>query len=68
MNTESIYNIFIVDDHQLVIDGISSLIKGSEQFRISGSSTNPLEVSERLRTFPSDILLTDISMPAMNGI
>lgn len=68
MNAASIYNVFIVDDHQLVIDGISSLIKGAEQFRISGSSTNPMEVAKMLRTYPSDILLTDISMPAMNGI
>ncbi|MCF8452393.1 MAG: response regulator transcription factor [Pedobacter sp.] len=68
MNTGSIFNIFIVDDHQLVIDGISSLINGSEQFRISGSATNPGKVSEMLRQFPSDILLTDISMPSMNGI
>jgi len=68
MNKGLIYNIFIVDDHQLVIDGISSLLKGSEQFNISGSSTNPLEVSLRLSQSSTDILLTDISMPAMNGI
>lgn len=34
MNKGLIYNIFIVDDHQLVIDGISSLLKGSEQFNL----------------------------------
>ena len=68
MNKGLIYNIFIVDDHQLVIDGISSLLKGSEQINISGSSTNPLEVSLRLSQSSTDILLTDISMPAMNGI
>ena len=68
MHEEPIKNIFIVDDHQLVIDGISSLINGSTLFKISGFTTKPLEVVELLKRFPSDVLLTDISMPQMNGI
>lgn len=60
--------VFIVDDHQLVIDGIKSLLSGSDEFLVSGSSSNPEKVIELLVENPTDILLTDISMPSMSGI
>ncbi|MES3016381.1 MAG: response regulator transcription factor [Bacteroidota bacterium] len=60
--------IFIVDDHQLVIDGLRSLLGGSNKYQISGSSQDPESVIDLLQQFPSDILLTDISMPSMSGI
>lgn len=68
MTNTQVYRIFIVDDHQLVIDGISSLLGGSAQYHISGSSQKPEQVLEMLETHPSDILLTDVSMPSMSGI
>ncbi|TCD00173.1 response regulator [Pedobacter psychroterrae] len=60
--------IFIVDDHQLVIDGIRSLLADAPQYTIGGFSQHPEEVLAMLETHPVDILLTDISMPGMSGI
>lgn len=60
--------IFIVDDHQLVIDGIRSLLADALQYTIGGFSQHPEEVLAMLETHPVDILLTDISMPGMSGI
>ncbi len=68
MEKRKVTRVFIVDDHQLVIDGIRSLLSGSEDFQISGSTRNPESVPELLSENPSDILLTDISMPGMSGI
>ena len=68
MEKRLVTKIFIVDDHQLVIDGIKSLLSGSDHYQISGSTQDPESVSELLSLHPSDILLTDISMPAMSGI
>ena len=60
--------VFIVDDHQLVIDGIRSLLADSPDYPLSGFSHLPMQVLELLEENPTDILLTDISMPWMSGI
>jgi two-component system nitrate/nitrite response regulator NarL len=60
--------IFIVDDHQLVVDGIRSLLAASPNYTIAGDCQRPLEVIQLLASTPIDILLTDVSMPLMSGI
>ena len=60
--------IFIVDDHALVIDSLTDLLKDQEQFAIVGSARNGLELLEKLPGCPADIVLLDIRMPKMNGI
>jgi len=61
-------NIFIVDDHQMVIDGLKLLISGDDAFTVCGESSNPANVTSMLAGNPADILLTDVSMPAMSGV
>ncbi|MES2430766.1 MAG: response regulator transcription factor [Bacteroidota bacterium] len=57
----------IVDDHQIVIDGLKSLLHGHEQFSVVAECTQPEEMLHKLSSTPVDILLTDIMMPVMNG-
>ena len=57
----------IVDDHQIVIDGLMSLLKGHDKFRFAFATTDPSEVEDKLREAPVDILLTDIMMPKLPG-
>ncbi len=61
-------SIAIVDDHQIVIDGIKSLLNGHEDFKIAIESTDSLQMLSLLKTKHIDILLTDIMMPGMNGV
>ena len=62
--------ILIVEDEPLTRDAISHIIR--EHFEKENilfiSASNGVEALEKLREFPSDILLTDISMPEMDGI
>jgi DNA-binding NarL/FixJ family response regulator len=60
--------IFIVDDHQMVIDGLRLILNTIENFDIVGESNHPLMVLEMLKQTPADILLTDVSMPDMTGV
>jgi DNA-binding NarL/FixJ family response regulator len=60
-------NIAIVDDHQIVIDGIKSLLEDQPGFSIVACTTSPRQMLELLGNKPVDILLTDIMMPEMNG-
>jgi two-component system, NarL family, nitrate/nitrite response regulator NarL len=58
----------IVDDHQIVIDGLRSLLKGHEQYEIVLESNNPETILEQLHKQSVDILLTDVMMPVMTGV
>jgi len=60
--------LFIVDDHQLVVDGLRSLLNNEEQYTIVGCSNRPKEVVDMLEDLQVDVLLTDINMPEMTGV
>lgn len=57
----------IVDDHQIVIDGLKSLLHGHDRFEVLIECTLPLQMLDLLEKKPVDILLTDVMMPGMNG-
>ena len=57
----------LVDDHQIVIDGLMSLLKGNDNFRFAFATTDPTEVVQKMTQSPVDILLTDIMMPVLPG-
>jgi two-component system nitrate/nitrite response regulator NarL len=64
--TEKI-KIFIADDHQLVIDGICSLLMNEPEFEITGTSSKSA-VMTMLEKMHVDILLTDVQMPDVSGV
>jgi two-component system nitrate/nitrite response regulator NarL len=66
MNASNI-KIAIVDDHQIVIDGITSLLDNNHNISIISTSTSGLDMLQKLKTTKVDILLTDIMMPEING-
>lgn len=57
----------IVDDHQIVIDGLKSLLQGQAGFSVMIEGNDPVEMLAKLASHPVDILITDIMMPGMNG-
>ncbi|MBL0012567.1 MAG: response regulator transcription factor [Flavobacterium sp.] len=63
-------NIIIVDDHQLVLDGIKSMLSGQDKFRIIAEALSGEAAFELIQsnTLPIDIVVTDISMKGMSGI
>ncbi|MEO6583208.1 MAG: response regulator transcription factor [Ferruginibacter sp.] len=58
----------IVDDHQIVIDGLKSLLSGVPSLEMCGNSTDAANMLLQLQTISVDILLTDIMMEPMNGV
>jgi DNA-binding NarL/FixJ family response regulator len=61
-------NVLIVDDQQLVRDGISALLDLQEGISIVGSAGDGEEALEFINSQEVDIVLMDIRMPVMNGI
>ncbi len=58
----------IVDDHQIVIDGLRSLLKGHKEYEIILESTRPEQLVQELRKRQPDLLLTDVMMPTLSGV
>lgn len=64
----NITKLAIVDDHQIVIDGLRSLLKGHQHYEIILESNHPERLMEELRKQQPDILLTDVMMPTLSGV
>lgn len=60
--------ILIVDDHQIVIDGLYALLQHADNFEVIGQCSDPLLVLEELAKKPVDILLTDVHMAGLSGV
>jgi two-component system, NarL family, nitrate/nitrite response regulator NarL len=57
----------LVDDHQIVIDGLMALLKGEQRYQFAFATTHPEEVIEKLKARHVDVLLTDVMMPNLPG-
>lgn len=60
--------IYLVDDHQMLIDGLKAIINSEPGFEIVGECTLPLLAFEQIQLLKPKIVLTDINMPEMSGI
>ena len=60
--------IFIADDHAIFRDGLRTLLSNISGLEVLEEAANGLEMLKKLETCKPDIILTDISMPEMDGI
>jgi len=60
--------VLIVDDQQLVRDGIKALLEIKDDFQIVGTASDGQEAMEMLKKNPTDVMLMDIRMPGLGGI
>ena len=64
---KKILKLLIVDDHQIVIDGIKSLLADEDDILVVGEANNGKQALEVLNNNNADIVLMDIDMPVLNG-
>lgn len=63
------YKILIVDDEQLIRDGLRKIIAWDEHgIEIAGEASNGLEALDAVQRLKPNLLLTDIRMPMMDGL
>lgn len=65
------YNLIIVDDHKMFLDGILSILTTEEEYNILLTTTKGEQVIKFLEINPNeriDLIITDISMPKIDGI
>ena len=59
--------LLIVDDHQLFIEGLKSILEADQRFEFVDSVSSSSEVLKKLGRISIDIILLDINMPGING-
>ncbi|MFC2016752.1 HD domain-containing phosphohydrolase [Chloroflexota bacterium] len=60
--------ILVVDDHQVVREGLRHLLEREEDMAVVGQGTNSEEALFQIEILSPDIVLMDIKMPGMDGI
>lgn len=61
-------SILIVDDHQVVTDGIKLMLQNEDTLRCVGVASNGLEALEQLSKLDAQVVLLDLHMPELNGL
>jgi DNA-binding NarL/FixJ family response regulator len=58
--------VLLADDHAIVVDGLSSLLK--DQFELVGTVADGSALIDAVRRLRPDVIVTDIAMPGMSGL
>ncbi len=64
----SAIKVLIVDDHNLVREGLKAVFDQGDEVEIVGEAGSGEEALEMVDKVEPDVILMDISMPGMNGI
>ena len=68
MKKEKQIKLFLVDDHDIVRDGLKSLLGNESDISIIGEASSGKEFFSLLDSETPDVLLLDISLPDISGI
>ena len=68
MEQTEIIKVLIVDDHQVVRQGLRTFLELHEDIRVIGEADNGLSAIEMVEQHQPDVVLMDLVMPQMDGI
>jgi DNA-binding NarL/FixJ family response regulator len=68
MNSPRKVNIILVDDHQMLRDGLRNLIEQKANLQILAEASDGREAIKLCAKLNPDVVITDISMPSLNGV
>lgn len=60
--------IILIDDHELILDGLAQLVEGIGGFQILAKAGNGKAGLDLVEKLAPDIVLMDVDMPVMNGL
>ncbi len=62
------YSVVLVDDHQIMRDGIRAILERNGEFQVVGEADNGADGVQVARDVRPDLVLMGIAMPGLNGI
>ncbi len=60
--------VLLVDDHQIILDGVKTMIVDEEDIDFVGCARSGKKAYEMVKLYLPDVVISDISMPDMTGI
>jgi DNA-binding NarL/FixJ family response regulator len=60
--------VLLVDDHQLVRAGVTTLLQSDPEITVVGEARNGREAIDSVEGTNPDVVLMDLSMPEMDGV
>ena len=60
--------VFIVDNHEVVREGLAAVLARGGDFEIVGTARSGEEALQKLSSVRADVVLLDLHLPGMNGI
>jgi len=60
--------VFIVDDHEVVREGLRTVLKKDPAMSIVGMSEDTVDLVKKLKKAQADVVILDISMPNRSGL
>ncbi|GAB5565977.1 MAG: nitrate respiration regulation response regulator NreC [Winogradskyella sp.] len=61
-------NIAITDDHEMVLQGIKSMLSGTDEVKITATFNDAKSTLNGIEHSQAEVLLLDINLPDINGI
>jgi DNA-binding NarL/FixJ family response regulator len=59
--------VFLVDDHQIILDGVKNMIIDEADIEFCGFASNAPTALKMIEAMNPDVVISDISMPEMTG-
>lgn len=68
MNAQPRIKVLVIDDHPVVLAGLSAIVSYQEDFELVGEATRGSEAIELFDAHAPDVTLVDLSLPDLSGI
>ena len=60
--------VLLADDHSIVLEGLVSMLKDSDEFEVVGQARDGVEAVKAASELSPDVIVMDVMMPGKDGV
>lgn len=64
----SLFRVLLVDDHKVMRQGLTALLRGQRDIQVVGEAANGREAVEMAKSLKPTVIVMDVVMPEMDGV
>jgi two-component system, NarL family, response regulator LiaR len=68
MNAAGVIRVVVVDDHDLLREGVTACLSGFDQLEVVGEASNGEAAIREVSRLEPDVVVVDLVMPGMDGV